>query len=300
MSVTSPPYPIPARRFARRLLSLPAAVLVALAVLAILLLGAGGPWPFGIGAGPSSTTLVVENDAFAPTAATVESGSAVVWEFRESGHNAVSYEGPAAFDSRGSGSTNPSGSTYTTTLTKTGVYKYLCTEHGKMLASITVVPASGNSGPGGGGSGSNSGPGSGNSGPGSGESPSAPAAGAAPAARPAPGTGAVAAHPATETTAPSVGQPTVGTVDASRPTLQRLGFRANVLRLSLSTDERLVIRFRRAGSRKGATRTVQAAKGTVRLRLRRWMRPGRYRVSITGLDRAGNASAVLRTSVTIR
>ena len=296
MSVASPTYPHQTRR---RVLAHPVLLLAAV-VAAILIIGAPGPWPFGVGAGPSDVVLAVENEAFAPGSATVESGAAVTWEFREGGHNAVSYEGPASFDSRtGGAATNKAGTSYSTTLTKTGVYKYLCTEHGKMLASITVLPASGNSGPGGGGGG-NSGPGSGNSGPGSGGSASAPATGSSPAVRPAPGTGAVAGHPAADAAAPSAGEPAAGTVDAIRPTLRRVGFRANVLRLTLSTDERLVLRFRRAGARKSATRTIQARRGTVRLRLRRWMRPGRYRVSITGFDRAGNATAALRTNVTIR
>ena len=47
-------------------------------------------------------------------------------------------------------------------------------------------------------------------------------------------------------------------------------------------------------------RTLRAHKGLNTISVRRWMHPGRYRVSIVAVDAAGNASQPARLKLTVR
>ena len=99
--------------------------------------------------------------------------------------------------------------------------------------------------------------------------------------------------------APSTSSPAV---DAAAPTLGRVAFRRSALRLRLSEDARLVVRYARVGKRAHAVgrRTLRAHKGLNTISVRRWMHPGRYRVSIVAVDAAGNASQPARLKLTVR
>ena len=90
--------------------------------------------------------------------------------------------------------------------------------------------------------------------------------------------------------------------DAAPPTVSALRFRGGVLRLRLSENGRLIVRYVRIGAAGHVVykRIVRARKGTVRLQLRRWMRAGRYRVHVMAFDAAGNASRPARTKLSLR
>jgi len=225
-------------------------------------------------------TVVVKNHDFNPSPVTVNAGDAVTWDFQEGGHNVVSYEGPSSFDSRsGGGKTNSSGTKFTTTLTKPGVYKYLCTEHGSMLAEVDVQPA----------------PATSNGGGNTGNAGSTP-------------TTSGSTQQPTTTTSPSAGANPVapsgslGAVDAAAPSVRSLGVKNGRLALKMSEDGRLVVRYVKAGAHGHVVhkRIVRAHKGTVRLSLRRWMKSGRYRVHVMAYDAAGNASRPVRVSAVVR
>ena len=260
-------------------------------------------------AGAAPATVVVNNKSFGPKSVTINSGDTITWDFQEGGHNAVSTDAPASFDSRPAGkSTNSSGTTWSTTLTKPGVYKYVCTEHSSMTASVTVVdapPPSGGGSTGGGstgggstGSGSTGGGSTGSGGTGTGSTGSGSTATGGSTGAGSTATGGSAGSDAASTGAAQTSAPSV---DAAAPSLKRLRFRANTLQLLLSEDARVVVRYTRVGAKRHvAKKVVRGKKGALTLRLRRWMRPGRYRLTIVAIDAAGNASRPARRTVTIR
>ncbi len=78
-------------------------------------------------------TVTIKNFDYAPMALTVTAGTTVTWK-NEDGepHTVVSVDGlfrSAALDT---------GETFAYKFTKPGVYKYVCTIHPKMVATVTV------------------------------------------------------------------------------------------------------------------------------------------------------------------
>ena len=77
--------------------------------------------------------VVMKNFDFAPMAVTINHGEAVVWKNLDGEpHTVVSVDGAfrsAALDQN---------DTFRFTFAKPGVYKYLCSIHPKMMATITV------------------------------------------------------------------------------------------------------------------------------------------------------------------
>jgi hypothetical protein len=126
----------------------------------------------------------------------------------------------------------------------------------------------------------------------------APAPSPAPAPAPAPADGAPqpvsGPEPAPATDAPAV--------DAAAPTLGQVTFRRSALRLRLSEPARLVVHYTRLATRVHVVRkhTIRARQGLNTISVRRWMHPGRYRVSIVAIDAAGNASKPARLQLTVR
>ena len=80
-----------------------------------------------------ANTVTMRNFDFAPLALTVTAGTTVTWKNLDGEpHTVVSADGlfrSAALDSN---------ETYTFTFTKPGVYKYVCSIHPKMMATVTV------------------------------------------------------------------------------------------------------------------------------------------------------------------
>ena len=91
-------------------------------------------------------------------------------------------------------------------------------------------------------------------------------------------------------------------VDSSAPALQRVSYRGNVLRVRVSNPGRLQIRYVRLDrlAHVVETKTVAAHAGVNALPLRRWMRPGRYRITVQALDAAGNESRPLILRLNVR
>jgi plastocyanin len=226
-------------------------------------------------AGPAAAapaTVNVDDNLFASDAVTVNQGEAVTWKWVGSGHNVAFTAGPEKIAKT---DFLNKGATWAHTFNTPGTYKYVCEAHSKMAGTVTVVAADGGSAP-----------------SGSGTAP-APSNGAP---TPAGGTAQPTSGPAGPVTAGTAG------VDAAAPTLSSVRFRRNALRLRVSEASKLVIRYVRTG-RSGhvvAKKTVSAKAGANTIALRRWMRPGRYRVSVTAIDAAGNLSRVARLKLTVR
>jgi|1185.fasta_scaffold13913_3 plastocyanin len=245
--------------------SVPAAVTTAIA--AALALASTPAW-----AAPA--TVVVDSHDFAPNAVTVNTGEAVTWDVRESGHNIDVWDGPEKFKS--TSGKDAAGTQFTHTFTKAGTYQYICDYHSGMKGTVTVqqAPASPTPTP-------------------SGSSPQ-PTTGTTAPSNTSTGTSA-GANPV----APSG---SLGAIDAAAPSVRSLGVKHGRLALRLSEDSRLVVRYVRAGAHGHHVykRIVKAHKGTVRLSLRRWMKAGRYRVHIMAFDASGNASRPVRLKTAIR
>ena len=79
--------------------------------------------------------------------------------------------------------------------------------------------------------------------------------------------------------------------------MRRLSLRRGTLRVRLSEPARLTIRYREVGARKVGKKVVTGRKGINAIRLSRWMRSGRYNVSVVATDAAGNVSRALRVTV---
>lgn len=120
----------PARRFVVRL-----SVLLAVLVLA----AACGPTPKKAGgkgrsaAGSGAATVHVKDFAFDPKTLTVTPGTKVTWTFEDSAAHIVT-----AADKSFASKDLKSGGSYSFTFKKAGDYKYICTIHQYMTASVTV------------------------------------------------------------------------------------------------------------------------------------------------------------------
>ena len=227
-------------------------------------------------AGPAAAapaTVNVDDNFFAADAVTVNQGEAVTWKWVGGGHNVAFESGPekiAATDFFNKGAT------WSHTFNTPGTYKYVCQAHSKMAGTVTVVAADGGSAPA---------PGSGSTAPSGSTSPT-----------PAGSTAQPVSGPAGPVTAGTAG------ADAAAPTLSKVRFSRNALRLRLSEASKLVIRYVRTG-RKGhvvAKKTVHGKAGANTIALRRWMRPGHYRVSVTAIDAEGNLSRAARLKLNVR
>jgi hypothetical protein len=93
-----------------------------------------------------------------------------------------------------------------------------------------------------------------------------------------------------------------GVIDTAAPNLRPLSYRRNVLHLALSEAGRLEIHYLRIDHLAHVVEheTVGARAGDNALALRRWMRPGRYRVTVDALDAAGNESRPLHLELRVR
>jgi hypothetical protein len=93
-----------------------------------------------------------------------------------------------------------------------------------------------------------------------------------------------------------------GVLDTAAPALRAVSYRRNVLRLAVSEPGRLEIHYLRMDhlAHVVETETVGARAGDNALALRRWMRPGRYRITVDATDALGNASRPLHLKLRVR
>src|SRR4051812_2348938 len=210
----------------------------------------------------------VGSDYFQSGNVTVTAGEAVTWHWTGGGHDVAFQSGP---EKMGTSPFNNAGATWSKTFNTPGTYTYICEAHpSKMKGTVTGVAADG---------------GAPSSGPPSWGAP--PPAGSSPQA---------VSGPAGPVTAGSAG------VDAAAPTLSKVAFKRGVLRLRLSEASKLTIRYVHTGARKHvvAKRIVTGRAGANQIAVRRWMRPGRYRVSVLATDATGNVSQPARLKLTVR
>ncbi len=106
-----------------------AAPLAAIATLAIAALAWGG----GAHADPDQNLVTIKNFDFHPMSITVPVGATVTWTNKDGEpHTVTSIDGTFRSDAL------DQDDTFTFKFTKPGVYKYLCTIHPRMMASVTV------------------------------------------------------------------------------------------------------------------------------------------------------------------
>jgi plastocyanin len=102
---------------------------VRLAALAAMVLATGG----AATAGPGDTAVTIKNFDFHPMAIAVPAGATVTWKNLDGEpHTITSTDG--AFRSQAL----DEGDTFSFRFAKPGVYKYICTIHPRMVASVTV------------------------------------------------------------------------------------------------------------------------------------------------------------------
>jgi plastocyanin len=97
--------------------------------------------PAGAGAGAAAPVgangIAIKNFAFVPAALTVKAGTKVTWTNQDSDAHTVTSTGSGGPLSSKAMDT---GNTFSFTFTKAGTYKYLCTIHPFMTATVTVTP----------------------------------------------------------------------------------------------------------------------------------------------------------------
>jgi plastocyanin len=221
-------------------------------------------------AAPATVQVGKGGDKFVADNVTVNTGEAVTWHWVSGTHN-VHFTGTAPtggdIDFQSS-----SGGDKSRTFSKAGTYSYLCEAHDGMTGTVTVVDAPAGTPPAAGGSTGSTGTAT------------------------APTTTGSSAQPVTGSTGSAAG------ADAAPPTVRGLAFRANALRLQLSEASKLELRYVRSGTKGHVVtkRVISGKAGANAISVRRWMRPGRYRVSIIAIDAAGNASRPARLQLTVR
>jgi hypothetical protein len=101
---------------------------------------------------------------------------------------------------------------------------------------------------------------------------------------------------------PEVASLPAAPVDAAAPALQPVSYRGDVLRVRVSKPGRVEIRYLRMDrlAHVVETKSVAVHAGVNALPLRRWMRPGRYRVTVQAVDASGNASRPLTLRLHVR
>ena len=237
-----------------------------IARLAVISAGVSGALAAPAAAAPA--TVTVANDAFSPSAVTVNVGESVTWNFNEASHNVKGSGGIAGNDSFGKG-------TYTKTFSTAGTFSYVCEAHAdKMKGTVTVEAATAQPAPG---------------------QPAQPAAGqpAAPTAGPT----AAAATTGAAWSFPTAEDRMAPAVRALRASMPRRGTRPR-LALTLSEDATVVVGVRRVLTARTATAAMpairlQGKKGVNRFALKlRGLRRGRYRLRVVAVDGAGNESSV--------
>jgi plastocyanin len=240
-----------------------------------------GAFAFANPALAAPATVAVANHNFNPDPVTVNTGDAVNWDFQENGHNVDVVSGPETF--RNQTGTTSSGTQFSHTFAKPGTYKYICDFHSGMSGTITVVSAPSQPAAGGGGA------------AGGGSASGQPAA-AGSSQQATTGGGANGLSPAT-----ALGSASPTAVDAAAPAVKARGFKANKLRLELSKDSRIVLRYVRVGAPGHVVHkeVTTAKKGTATLDLSRWMKAGRYRIHVLAFDQGGNVSRPMRMHVAI-
>jgi plastocyanin len=210
---------------------------------------------------------------------TINAGEAVTWNVVEGGHNVDVFAGPETFKS--TSGTDKTGTQFSHTFNTPGTYKFVCDYHSSMKGVITVVAAQ----------------------PAPGASPS-PSPGGAPAGQPsAPVPSGNSPQAVSGPAGPvSAGAAGAAGVDAAAPTLGNVAFRGGAVRMRLSEAAKLTVRYVRAGGKAHVvvTKTATGRAGQNTVAVARWMRPGRYRMSIVAVDAAGNASKAARLKLTVR
>jgi plastocyanin len=89
-------------------------------------------------AGVAPTKVKIANYAFKPATLTIPVGTKVTWTDQDNdAHNVTSTKGPARFTSP----TLTKGKSYSHTFRKVGTYRYVCTFHANMHATVKVVAA---------------------------------------------------------------------------------------------------------------------------------------------------------------
>jgi plastocyanin len=93
----------------------------------------GGASAAGGSTASGTATVDIKNFAFSPANLTVAKGTKVTWKFEDSAAHTVkaddgSFTSPALAN----------GKTYSYTFTKTGTFKYICSIHQYMTATVTV------------------------------------------------------------------------------------------------------------------------------------------------------------------
>jgi plastocyanin len=262
-------------------------------------------------------------DRFTPRSVTITAGESVTWRWRESGHNVMVDAAAERFDS----GFKRSNETYTRAFSTPGTYEFYCDPHrgdgmrGTLVVQQAPAPQPGPT-------------------PDPTPDPQpdptpVPQPDPTPVPQPDPtpdpqpdptpdpsadpgtappgdtGGGGTSTTPATladaalPTTAGSSNPlaSAAGLHDAVAPSVSRASARAvrrrARLRLALSEDALLVISLRRAGGRATVSRTT-GRKGLNSLAVGRALRPGRYRVRVVAIDRAGNRSIARRMILVIR
>jgi len=270
----------PARRSALQLLSLRPAILVALALAGILVIGAPGPWPFGHGAGQADVNLG-PGDQFSPATITVHEGDTVVWHFDGNSHTVTSVGGPGQAWDSGKLSTG----TYSHSFSRAGTYPYVCALHSKMSGTIVVLPPD--------------------------TTQTTPPAGSAPSSSAPTSTAtptAASATPANAAATPAAA-PTAGAAkpaDAAPPRIAglhvalsrscRSGHCSALATLTASEAGTVTVH---AGARHLLAAHVKAGRQRLRVPLDR-VRRGRTRLTFALADAAGNHSKTLVRSVSVR
>jgi len=85
----------------------------------------------------SGNGVAIRNFAFAPAALTVPAGTKVTWTNQDTDAHTVTSDGSGGpLNSKALAT----GDTFSFTFTKAGTYKYLCTIHPFMTATVTVTP----------------------------------------------------------------------------------------------------------------------------------------------------------------
>ena len=260
----------------RRALALPRPVLVLLAVGAILLIGALGPWPFLHSAGQVDVNLG-PGDRFTPAAITVHEGDTVTWHWGGSTHTVTADGGPGqAWDSG-----LKSSGTFSHTFDRAGTFPYVCQPHApKMSGTVVVLPAETNAAAPTGTQPAVSSP----------AAPGQPTATASPAAAPTSPAGAAPTAPGA-----AAAPPKIAALRLSVPRGCRTGKCAAVARVNGSEAGTLFVRGR---GRRLASIAVASGVHSVRIPLARLPR-GRASLKFVLVDPEGNRSPAVTRAVTV-
>jgi plastocyanin len=82
-----------------------------------------------------ANSVAIKNFAYGPAALTVKAGTAVTWTNQDAEPHTVTSQGPGPLRSA---ALSP-GARYSYTFTTPGTYRYLCTIHPFMTATVTVT-----------------------------------------------------------------------------------------------------------------------------------------------------------------